>query len=131
MHAITTVKVSSYMLQLCKKVYQSNFCTETRRQDSRTGARNRAPTGNTWVRVAYRVWVTYKPLTISRETEDADEIVRKHIKSLHRYNEAKDATQVRRIYSTILPELTHPYKILMGRVRRQDINDLELVFIFW
>jgi hypothetical protein len=30
----------------------------------------------------------------SREHEDADAIVKKHIKLLHRYNEAKDATQV-------------------------------------
>lgn len=30
-----------------------------------------------------------------REGEDADQIVSKHIKLLHQYNEAKDAAQVR------------------------------------
>ncbi|KAI0321249.1 hypothetical protein OF83DRAFT_1051548, partial [Amylostereum chailletii] len=31
----------------------------------------------------------------TEEGEDADKIVSKHIKLLHRYNEAKDATRVR------------------------------------
>ena len=33
-------------------------------------------------------------MTPSRESEDAEAIVKRHINLLHRYNEAKDATQV-------------------------------------
>ena len=33
-----------------------------------------------------------------REDVNADKIVSKHIKLLHRYNEAKDATQVSRLF---------------------------------
>lgn len=35
----------------------------------------------------------------AREGENAEQIVSQHIKLLHRYNEAKDATQVRRVVS--------------------------------
>jgi hypothetical protein len=33
-------------------------------------------------------------MTLSRESENAEAIVKRHINQLHRYNEAKDATQV-------------------------------------
>ena len=48
--------------------------------------------------------------------ENAEEIVSKHIKLLHRYNEAKDATQVHLIASYILPVSHETVQLLMGKV---------------
>lgn len=61
------------------------------------------------------------PDTLFRGGLDPEKIVSKHIKLLHRYNEAKDATQVsRRVYqlwnSRSFDRLLG-HKILVGKVR--------------
>ena len=50
---------------------------------------------DTRVRVQCALCAFSDLITASREGVDADKTVSKHIKLLHRYNEAKDATQVR------------------------------------
>lgn len=52
-----------------------------------------------------------------REGEDAEQIVKKHISLLHRYNEAKDATQVSGYLHTTTDIERSCSKILIGRVR--------------
>lgn len=42
-----------------------------------------------------RVILEFFFFCFQRENEDAEKIVKRHIALLHRYNEAKDATQVR------------------------------------
>lgn len=73
--------------------------TETTRTYHCFGARDRKSKKSPWV--AILLHATREDITdrhrVSRPKEDADEIVSKHIKLLHQYNETKDATQVRRI----------------------------------
>ena len=62
----------------------------------KASGRNRRAAEKTWV-YAHRVALDTGydvPGHIFRPNENAEEIVSRHIKLLHRYNEAKDATQV-------------------------------------
>ena len=49
-------------------------------------------------------------MTLSRESENAEAIVKRHINLLHRYNEAKDATQVW-VYITQTYAYTHNSRV--------------------
>ena len=73
-----------------------NVCSETAGICHKDSDRNRRAAEKTWV-YAHRLAsdTGYNvPGHISRPDENAEEIVSRHIKLLHRYNEAKDATQV-------------------------------------
>jgi hypothetical protein len=56
---------------------------------------------------------------VCSENEDAEKICKKHTRLLHKYNEAKDATQVSRfaLCNGFLNADPNLRKILIGRVR--------------
>jgi hypothetical protein len=63
---------------------------------------------------------------VCSENEDAEKICKRHIHLLHKYNEAKDATQVSTLRDVSLDADLNPGKILIGRVRaNQDIDLVE------
>ena len=70
---------------------------------------------------------------IDSKDEDAEEIVNKHIRLLHSYNEAKDATQVYWLVASSFCLLLKLYgKIILGKVCLQRISSIEIrLNILW
>ena len=78
----------------------------------RTRSKGRRVTERVGVRILYCLRISrHVSLWFIRFEEDAQQIVSRHIKLLHRYNEAKDATQVR-LYA--LPSNDGPHQLTLG-----------------
>jgi hypothetical protein len=98
------------------------FRVEARSLDHGSPGRETQLAANARVCIGVTTLCVHLPTSVlCSENEDAEKICKRHIHLLHKYNEAKDATQVSRVLITYIyiylnadPNLD---EILIGRVR--------------
>lgn len=93
MYASNSAQVCIDILQLSYVLILLNL-QEAASTKSSAGTRDRRITEDPRVSIRVRCRILHALYSLSREDENPDEIVSRHIKLLHRYNEAKDAAQV-------------------------------------